>query len=109
VSIETKPGFLYSKIKRKMRVVRLDKYGNEVAGRITFIADEVPLACYDVNNPDPYPGDRENSLDERDGEVTYIEGMSKIDLVTVYDVTDPAKLPSKCADSSEKTPLLGKN
>lgn len=95
MSIETRPAYLLDRKKKTMKRANVNNFGDEVIGHSIFITDDYheSLVLYDANEPIFSPNYGGNSLDEKEGQVAWFEGLRGRDLVTEYDVTNPAKYP----------------
>lgn len=95
MSIETQPAYILDIKKKTMKRANVNNFGDEVIGHAIFISDDYheSLVLYNANVPIFSPSAGGNSLDEKEGQVVWFEGLRGRDLVTEYDVTDPAKYP----------------
>ena len=110
MNIETRPAYLYDNKKRTIRLANVNALGNEVIGHTSIVDDSSDcLVLYGANEPIFSPNDGGNSLNEPSGQTVRIEGLGGWELVTEYDVTNPAKYPLTPSALSSEHSLVSNN
>ena len=111
MSIETRPAYILDIKKKTMKRANVNNFGDEVIGHAIFISDDYneSLVLYDATVPIFSPSDGGNSLDEKEGQVAWFEGLRGRDLITEYDATYPAKYPVTPSALSSKRSSVGSN
>jgi len=111
MSIETRPAYLLDRRQNTIKRAEVDAFGNEVIGHTTVIIDDSydTLVPYNADEPVFSPKDGGSSLDEKAGRVAWFEGLQGSDLVTDYDITNPAKYPETPSALSTKRSSVSNN